>query len=246
MNKLPVWYLLAFGLLAAGVSARAATLLIPERQGPPGSLIRVDIAVEGADSLAGLELLLEYDDTFLEFIRVEEEGSVHDFLTASRARENQVAISMARPEPVGAPYAVICGLTFRIRQSVQIGASTEITWRSSRLFSVSSLPIEHEVHHGVVRARDIACYPNPITPGNRDGINDVAYFVLPEEMMSTADVKIFNISGDLVRELQPQGSSTLQWDGCDSSGELGKPGVYLYLVTVENSALRKGTITIMR
>jgi len=229
-------------LITAG---QATTLLIPERQGPPGSLVRVDIAVNGADSLAGLELLLQYDRTFLEFIRVEPEGAVHDFLVVSAEKEDQIAISMAQPEAIGEPYAVICGLTFRIRQSVEIGKSTEITWRTTRLFSVTTAPIAHDVIHGVVRARDIAIYPCPFTPDG-NGINDVTYFVLPEEMMPTASIKIFSVGGQYIREIDGLGRDYLVWDGRDMNGQLAKPGIYLYLLTVNGAHLRKGTVTLMR
>lgn len=224
---------------------QATTLLIPERQGPPGALVRVDIAVNGADSLAGLELVLQYDRTFLEFIRVEPEGAVHDFLVVKEEKEDQIALAMAKPEAIGEPYAVICGLTFRIRQSVEIGKSTEITWRTTRLFSVTTEPIAHDVIHGVVRARDIALYPCPFTPDG-NGINDVTYFVLPEEMMPTALVKIFTIGGQFIREVEGQGRDYLTWDGRDLNGQMAKPGVYLYLLKVNGEPLRKGTVTLMR
>lgn len=237
------WALTAVLLL--GSAAQATTLLIPERQGPPGSLVRVDLAVNGADSLAGLELVLQYDRTFLEFIRVEPEGAAHNFLVVTEEKDDQIALAMARPEAIGKPYAVICGMTFRIRQSVEIGKSTEITWRTTRLFSVTTEPIAHDIIHGVVRVRDIAMYPCPFTPDG-NGINDVTYFVLPEEMMPTASVKIFTIGGQSIREIEGAGRDYLTWDGRDLNGQLAKPGVYLYLLTVNGEPLRKGTVTLMR
>lgn len=242
MKNMLKW-ILAAALLFGG-AAQATTLLIPERQGPPGSLVRVDLAVNGADSLAGLELLLQYDRTFLEFIRVEPQGAAHDFLVVKEEKEDQIALVMARPEAIGESYAVICGLTFRIRQSVEIGKSTEITWRTSRLFSVTTEPIAHDVIHGVVRARDIAIYPCPFTPDG-NGINDVTYFVLPEEMMPTASVKIYTIGGQFIRDVEGAGRDYLTWDGRDLNGLMAKPGVYLYLLTVNGEPLRKGTVTLM-
>ncbi|HOX84528.1 MAG TPA: cohesin domain-containing protein [bacterium] len=238
------WWILFifFGLLHS--FSYSATLLIPERQGPPGSFVRVDIAVEGADSLAGMAAVLEYDLNFLEFVRVESEVQVHDFLVVSKENENQIAIAMAQPQPVGQPYAVICALTFRIRQSVETGTATELTWRSSQLYSVTTASIAHEVLHGVVRVRDISCYPNPFTPDG-NGINDVVVFSLPEEMMPAAVVKIFALGGYLIRELKANGGSFIQWDGRDGDGDICKPGVYLYLVLMNDEPLHKGTITLM-
>jgi gliding motility-associated-like protein len=245
MRNLQRWIAIPLLWLLCGGAVQATTLLIPERQGVPGSLVRVDIAVDGADSLSGLEVELQYDKSYLEFIRIEPEGAVHGFLIASEEREDRIALTMARPEAIGQPYAVLCGLTFRIRQSAEIGRSCEITWKASRLYSVTTTPIVHDVIHGVVRVRDIACYPKPFTPDG-NGINDVVYFVVPEEQMPGARVKIFAINGDLVREIAAEGNLYLQWDGRNAEGQLARPGVYLYLLTVNGDPLHKGTVTLMR
>jgi hypothetical protein len=235
--------LIVCSLLFSAIS-QSTTLLIPERQGSPGAVVRVDLAVNGADSLSGLEAVLQYDPTFLEFIQVEREGLAHDFIIVDKEKSNEIALVMARPEAIGKTYALLCGLTFRIRQSAQIGNATEITWRSSKLYSASTSPLAHTVEHGVVRVRDVSFYPNPFTPDG-NGINDVVYFNLPAEMMSNAVVKIFGLGGDLIRELYSQNGAYLQWDGKNSEQSICKPGVYLYLLLINGESFRKGTITLM-
>ena len=157
---------------------------------------------------------------------------------------NEIGLVMARPAAVGETYVVLCGLTFRIRQSAQIGNSTEITWRSSRLYSASTAPMTHDVVHGVVSVRDVSFYPNPFTPDG-NGINDMVYFNLPAEMMINAVVKIYGLGGDLVREIHSQSGSYLQWDGKNGEHMICKPGVYLYLIIINGEPLHKGTITLM-
>lgn len=73
-------------------------------------------------------------------------------------------------------------------------------------------------------------YPNPWKPGSggRFDAASVTFDGLP----STAMIQIFNIAGDLVRELRVSvaDSGTKTWDGRNSSGSKAASGVYLVLV----------------
>lgn len=67
-------------------------------------------------------------------------------------------------------------------------------------------------------------YPNPFNPST------VISYTLSEN--SAAALEIFNLLGEkvrtLVREQQPAGSYTVQWDGKNDAGEVAPSGIYLY------------------
>nr|HID59670.1 hypothetical protein [Desulfobacterales bacterium] len=76
--------------------------------------------------------------------------------------------------------------------------------------------------------------PKVITP-NGDGVNDeveINFIVL--KVMEKAEVKIYNLEGEIIRELrsQPEGDVYI-WDGRDSEGNKVLPGVYICRVHVD-------------
>ncbi|NIA30302.1 MAG: T9SS type A sorting domain-containing protein [Actinobacteria bacterium] len=226
-------------------SAKATTIILPERQGPPGSLVQVPVIVDSAETVAGCEFILQYDKSFLEFVRLDSIGLADGFTFAVKTKDDSIAISMARAVGIQKSYVTLLGLTFRIRNSAQVGAATEITWIQSRLYSESTSLIDHSVKHGVVRVSAISVFPNPFTP-NEDGINDTANFIVPDSLSFDAAVKIFSVSGQLVKELFNNESTYMKWNGKDKDDNPVKPGVYIYLILANGTALSKGTITLMR
>jgi len=230
-----VWY-------AAGHST---TLFIPERLGNPGDLVSVDIRINGGDSLAGAQLLLDYDKTLLNFLSLEQINPALHFLLADKEKDNRIALVMVRASALQQDNAILCRINFSIIDTARPGTQTKIAFVSSQLFSAKPAPIAHETQDGIIRIVEISCYPNPFTPDD-NGYNDVCNFILPQDMTGEAEVKIYGVSGNLLRELPSQGRSVLQWDGIDSNGQQAKPGVYLYLMLVNGEAWHKGTVTLVR
>lgn len=245
MKKLLIDCFLLICCLLWHAAGHSTTLFIPERLGTPGDFISVDICIDGADSLAGAQLLLDYDKTILEFISVDKENPAMQFLIADKEKEDKIALVMVRSSTLQQNNAILCRIKFHINDAVKPGTLTKITFVSSLLYSSKPTPIVHETQDGVVRIVDISCYPNPFTPDN-NGFNDVCSFVLPQEIAAGAVVKIFGVSGNLMRVLSSQGRPVLQWDGIDANGQQAKPGVYLYVVLIDDEPLHKGTVTLMR
>lgn len=77
-----------------------------------------------------------------------------------------------------------------------------------------------------------------ITPAAQDGVNDIAVF---DGAGPGTVIKIFDITGRLVRELR----DTDVWDGRDGEGKMADSGVYVYQVAVEGQ-LVNGTITVAK
>jgi len=84
-------------------------------------------------------------------------------------------------------------------------------------------------------------HPNPFSP-NGDLVNDVALFNYPGQSQNDAVIKIYDIEGRLVRELD----NLAEWDGSDGSGNPMPKGVYMYLVIRGSEIVCKGTIYLVR
>lgn len=74
----------------------------------------------------------------------------------------------------------------------------------------------------------IVFVPNVFTPNN-DGYNDV--FVVKLQHMQSAQIRIFNIQGDLVYESSSVDPEKIEWNGRDNSGQIVPPGSYMYQLT---------------
>jgi len=75
--------------------------------------------------------------------------------------------------------------------------------------------------------------PNVITP-NGDGISDemeIRFTVLKVE--KTAEVRIYNLGGKVIRELSPQPGNVYVWDGLDDKGNRVLPGAYVCRIFVD-------------
>jgi gliding motility-associated-like protein len=71
---------------------------------------------------------------------------------------------------------------------------------------------------------------------NEDGENECVYFA------KASKVKIYNLRGKLVRELE---ESPAKWTGEDNKGRLLEPGVYIYQIEKEEETI-SGTILLLR
>ncbi|MBN2017176.1 MAG: T9SS type A sorting domain-containing protein [Candidatus Cloacimonetes bacterium] len=82
-------------------------------------------------------------------------------------------------------------------------------------------------------------FPNPFR-------NHITFSFKSKELIQNAEIKIYNIKGQLIQELHPFSSSPLHhfestWDGNDKHGQKVTPGLYLYQVLIngEQKAERK-------
>ena len=89
-------------------------------------------------------------------------------------------------------------------------------------------------------------YPNPFTPLSGDTKFNQVTFNFTNEDSREVEIKIWDISGSLVRTLPAGTSSTMCWDGRNDSNEVCESGVYIYQVKVNGEAIGKGTLVLAR
>ncbi|MBC8185160.1 gliding motility-associated C-terminal domain-containing protein [candidate division KSB1 bacterium] len=222
-----------------------ATIKILNRQAPPGNIVNVPITLSNADSLAGLEFILQYDAGYLDFIRIDSMNLAEDFFIDWKQKENKIAVTMAKASGLSQGSGTLFELVFRIKSSVQIGETTDIFWVQASLFNEATVPMICETIDGKIKVSELSVFPNPFTP-NKDGFNDVVNFIVADSLINETVVAIFDIKGNKIIEITQNTGAGLQWDGTNETGTELIPGVYLYIMKRKNETFHKGTITLMR
>jgi hypothetical protein len=89
--------------------------------------------------------------------------------------------------------------------------------------------------------------PNPFTP-NEDGFNDVTVFNFEQFSIKDPSVKIFDMHGRKIRELNSPGlnKNLFVWNGLDDGRRHLLPGMYLYIFSEGDNVLATGCIVIVR
>ena len=86
----------------------------------------------------------------------------------------------------------------------------------------------------------VAVFPNPWR-ADRPSAN-ITFSKVP----ANASIKIFTVSGRLVREIRADSTGQGFWDRMNDSGDLVASGVYLYLVADGEGHHTKGKLAIIR
>ena len=87
---------------------------------------------------------------------------------------------------------------------------------------------------------EMKVYPNPYKPS--DGHSSVVFMNLPK----LDSIKIYTITGELVKEIKEQVGIRANWDGKNDKGSTAASGVYIYLVTTEDGDKDTGRIVVVR
>lgn len=90
-----------------------------------------------------------------------------------------------------------------------------------------------------------AAIPNPFIPAEHDRVRIPVDLTEPR----TVQLNVYALSGFVVKEHEayfPGGLHFIEWDGRDSDGELLPSGVYLYVIQMEGTVLRREKLVIVR
>jgi hypothetical protein len=91
-------------------------------------------------------------------------------------------------------------------------------------------------------------YPNPFISGDGDTNNGefgAGQGVTFDNMTAGAEIKIYSISGALVKKLTANAAGSVLWDVCNESGERVASGIYVYSITGGNTK-KVGRITVIK
>ncbi|GEM_PF-3110866 len=106
-------------------------------------------------------------------------------------------------------------------------------YNENRVMTEYSDAVNALTHYRFISLDDIYVYPNPFKPGDRkyrsaQGGSGVVIENLPE----SAEIRVFNISGQLVDEFTHEGDSSIRWE----KAEEVSTGVYLIVVNHDGDA----------
>ena len=94
----------------------------------------------------------------------------------------------------------------------------------------------------------VVVHPNPFTP-NGDGVNEQAIFDFSAFNLVHPTLKIFTLTGRLIRRLEDQaaaGRRQFLWDGRDDDGRIPGPGVFIYLIEEGGRKVESGHVALIR
>jgi hypothetical protein len=86
----------------------------------------------------------------------------------------------------------------------------------------------------------VRVFPNPWRSGKHDGIE-----VTFDQLTNTADVKVFTISGHLVKDLG-NAIGSAKWDLTNEAGDRVASGVYIYSITNNLGQQTRGKLAVIR
>lgn len=104
---------------------------------------------------------------------------------------------------------------------------------------------------GVIYApdfRNVVVYPNPYKPYDRqirtgDETTGITFINLPE---ADNQIKIYNLTGELVRESPTRRWVSWTWDAKNDGGEWVESGVYFYVISNEQGEVKTGKLAVIR
>jgi len=212
--------------------------------------IRPDLTVEACDA-SGKRFTIDDSVTVTAMVKNMNARVVNAFSVRFEAEEGMdpVEVPVTTPLEKGETLPVSTRLLFKCQGTLVMTIIADFynqIWEEDE----SNNELTLEVLVGGVDG--VAVRSNPFTP-NGDGINDNAYFFCEKFILENPYIKIFDLRGRSVRELNPgdiseyqEGEKKFKWDGrCDNGQEL-IPGLYLFMLKDKGKNLASGGVVIAR
>ena len=152
-----------------------------------------------------------------------------------RMSDQKVVLSGQKNQSGDDDYLVIDGIQVKVIGDPQHPHSAEDRYR----FSVPE-PMVREAVSGAELVRAINVFPNPYYGRNRAEVDRLHRFVTFTHLPEPAVIRIFNLSGKLVRILEHDGTTDfLRWDLRNQIGVAVADGIYLAHIRLKSSGAQK-------
>jgi len=88
--------------------------------------------------------------------------------------------------------------------------------------------------------------PNPFYPNSLVQTKKTTKIYLPQTLRGPSPtLRVYNIAGELVRTVQSNSSSRVEWDGKNDQGDTVANGIYLYVVQTDKG-IGQGKVTLIK
>jgi len=208
---------------------RKITVALDKAYGSAGKSITVPVRIDNTDSIAGGDICIAYDDRILRAVDVTSETGT--LLVSNLTEPGIIHIAFASSDRLNSKTIAM------IRFDVLADNVSPLAFKSVKLYNSDALPLssisrDEEFRSWAMPPEQSALlqnFPNPFNPDTW----------IPYQLKKDSDVaiKIFSVSGELVRELELghkfaglyiNQDRAAYWDGKNESGEDVANGVYFY------------------
>ena len=76
-------------------------------------------------------------------------------------------------------------------------------------------------------------------PLSGDSSFNSVQFSFPNASVQAVSIKIWNLTGILIKEITASYGESLSWDGKNEQGNIEEDGVYIYMLKVGNTVAKK-------
>jgi hypothetical protein len=122
----PWWTLLMVTLLSQAAPAGIRTLHLPTYQANPGEIIKIPLQLIGCDSVAGVQLQINFDPAILSITDIQP-GALGETFEYSFSHDNGVAsLLMARADALSSGTGTLAILTFQVNPGAEEGLTSDL------------------------------------------------------------------------------------------------------------------------
>lgn len=181
-----------------------------------------------------------FGDSTLDLITTYRNSDHIDFFV-NNANEEFRSASTIDPESSRPPFGIGVAIAdFALNGSMDIAITNSDSDKVTILYNDAGTTTAPPNPNGNIKA-----YPNPFTP-NDDGYNDRTRFDYNDADVQNPKLEILNFEGRHIRTSRDISGNAIYWDGLNDSGQMQRPGVYLYVIKDDSKTIASGIVTLAR
>ena len=138
-------------IFLAVIPARAAEVTVGSAKGKAGSEIQLPLSFDKTDNMAGVKIVLTYNQDMLEFLKAEKTESSQGLMhIVNSTVPGRIVLVMAGATGIKGENLVFCNLYFRIKKKLTPALQTQIRIVEAEAKSDQLKNIQLELRNGVV------------------------------------------------------------------------------------------------
>jgi hypothetical protein len=229
-----------------------------------GVTVPINMTLDAGQQVAALQLDISYDSSrlFLGEAVVGSAASVKGkqvsyaeiepgktrVMIYGVAQDTNTVPLVDQPSQTAMNAGTICEIMFKFRPGATVGSIpltlSDVIACDKDAVLIPSISVSAnvliELEGFAADLSNLKVYPNPFKPSK--GHNQIVFANLPQN----TSVKIYSITGELVREIKGQLGGVSSWDGTNDSGNSVASGVYIYQVSSAAGQSKKGKIVLVK
>lgn len=247
MRKLTLFatnYLFSFLLIwCLAAKAFGVTVNVSNATGQAGTLVSIPISVDNASGIAGVEIVLVFDQEILTALGAQTTSLTSGFAIVDSIFAGKIAITIAKATGMPGGNGSIIAVNFQVSSKVATGSTCSLNIQKVFLYDQYARPIAATALNGTftvakpskITIQNAYNYPNPFDPQTEF---TTFKYTLSDPVKVT--ITIFDLNGTLISTIAADveknpgvnvdnGQADI-WDGRDQWGNIVAPGAYIYKI----------------